>query len=258
MYAGTCTPSCENIKLLRKEIKRGIFPMLTDTFWGSLMWYNPPRYIVKRYDKNLLSDVELDMQLAFHHTSYKRFITFSGNVSVHEQLSVNNQFLAEIAKIKKVQTTRLFCKHAELALQDSLQVIEETQKCYQVHSYSASFLEHIPLEVCALIRLFIGFITPSARIMKSRIEQIKGEEFTLTTTDTLWGTLFGWVLPRYMSFYCVHKRLSNQTLDLKIAFHQFIAGKPWKPAQSEREIRLSKQEQTNRFLRAYRISKEQD
>jgi len=108
MYAGTCTPSCANMKLFTEQIKHELFPVHTNTLWGALIDCNLPRYTVKRCDKNLLSCIELDMSIAFNTICYERFVSSSEKWGVLDELErtrVGNQFITEIARIERAKHT---------------------------------------------------------------------------------------------------------------------------------------------------------
>ncbi len=123
MYAGTCTPSCENIKLYKEQIRRDIFPIQTETLWGALIAYAPPRYMTKRFNQGLLRDQELDLKIAFHQNSHNRFVVSFrkwGEIDDFERAYIDGNFYVEIEKIRREQTKRLFNKHGALLLGDSL------------------------------------------------------------------------------------------------------------------------------------------
>ncbi len=115
MYAGTCTPSCAIIKLFKEQIKCEIFPVTTDTLWGALVNYNVPRYTVKRYNKNLLSIIELDMSVAFVTICYERFVSSSSKWGVLDELErtrVKNQFNIELTSAERAKRTLFLHKLA--------------------------------------------------------------------------------------------------------------------------------------------------
>ena len=128
IYAGTCTPSCKNIKLFKEQIKHDIFPIQTDTLWGALVAYNPPKYTVKRYNLSLMSDQELEMKISFLQNSFERFTASTerwGELNDGEKTIARNQYHDELERVYREQTVRLRKKYNAMVLADSIKGYSE-------------------------------------------------------------------------------------------------------------------------------------
>lgn len=70
LYAGTCTPSCKNIKSYIEYLHtyRSYIFNSDHTIWASQVMWDTPRYARRFCDIHTLSKQELDLKVAFYST----------------------------------------------------------------------------------------------------------------------------------------------------------------------------------------------
>jgi hypothetical protein len=76
----------------------------------------------------------------------------------------------------------------------------------------------IPVELHPLIHMFAGTCTPSCKIIKTYINYIENNRF-VEGGHTLWSSYINWNTPRYLKRWANDEGLTNQELDLKVAWH---------------------------------------
>jgi hypothetical protein len=107
LYAGTCTPSCKNIKLYMEYIKSTRFNIINNTLWSSQITWETPKYIRRWVENGELTTPELDLKVAYFVLKREQFLANWLDVITYEYISTLEWFQMEIDRINKDLSTRL-------------------------------------------------------------------------------------------------------------------------------------------------------
>ena len=114
LFAGTCTPSCANMRTFIKNVNNSKFLGGLETLWVVLITMHPPRYILRLFEHHSLTICELDLQIANHELKQTQYLQYLNNnpgaSSEFTRLATCEWFQIEVETITKERTRRLHDK----------------------------------------------------------------------------------------------------------------------------------------------------
>ena len=114
LFAGTCTPSCANMRTFIENLDNSKFLGGLETQWVALITMNTPRYLMRRFENYALTICELDLKIAYYelkHTRYSKYLNDNpGASSEFTRLAMCEWFQIEVETITKERTRRLHDK----------------------------------------------------------------------------------------------------------------------------------------------------
>ena len=108
MFAGTCTPSCDQMKIYIDYIERNRPSKLGATLWSSQIQWQIPIYVKRLVQNEELTAPELDLKVAWHVLKHERFLELKWEIVTYEYASTIEWFEMEIGKVDKELTKRVF------------------------------------------------------------------------------------------------------------------------------------------------------
>jgi hypothetical protein len=126
LFAGTSTPSCKFIKLYIKQLNDECYVSRTDTLWCTLISKVLSENFSWSRSGNTSKDQELDLQIAFHLCSLRKYMQICDLNDMDETVKtpMREAFMKSVEKIQKEQTVRLRKKYRKCLEEDLLEEIE--------------------------------------------------------------------------------------------------------------------------------------
>jgi len=122
LFAGTCTPSCENIKIFNVHVNEFVLTRNLETHWVALLELNTPRYLRRQYENRVLTNWELDLKIAHYELKLARYLRYvNDNPGITSEFSkqANRDWVdMEVEKAVIIQTRRLRKKYKMMVIDD--------------------------------------------------------------------------------------------------------------------------------------------